>query len=158
MKRLRGQSILYVVLLMPTLILILSLTIDLGQLQMERLRLRYAVDLAAVSGASSVDAVYYSQTGRLRLDRGAALATTRAYLDANLTAALGSRQAANVAGAADITVINDIPGVDPYTGTRLDRPSVCARIHVRYRLSLIGFLGRLGLGSLNVASTAEIRP
>lgn len=158
MKMRRGQSILYVLLLMPTLILVLSLTIDLGQMQLQRLRLRYALDLATVSGASSVDAAAYSQSGRLRIDRNAALATTRAYLEANLVPALGGREAGTVANAADITVINDLPGIDPYTGMRLDRPSVCARINVRYRFNLIGFLGRLGLGHLSVASTADIRP
>jgi len=158
LRRARGQSILYVVLLMPTLILVFSLTVEVAQLQMQRLRLSYAADLATVSGATSVDAAYYSQTGRLRLDHDAALAVTRTYLDRNLVAALGSNQAALVAAAADITVINDTPRSDPYTGGRLGRPSICARIHVPYRFSLLGFVGSVGGGHLTLSAHAEIRP
>jgi hypothetical protein len=157
LRRNRGQSILYAVLLMPTLILVFSLTVDMAQLQMQRLRLRYAVDMATVSGASSVDGAYYSQTGRLRLDR-AALAETRLYLDRNLVQSLGSRQAAIVADAADIAVVDEVPGIDPYTGMRLDRPAVCARIRVPYRLSLLGFVGGAATGHLTLAANAEIRP
>lgn len=158
MRRARGQSILYVVLLMPTLILVFALTVEVAQLQMQRLRLGYAVDLATVSAATAVDAGYYAQTGRLRLDHDAAVAVTRAYLDQNLTASLGPSQAALVAAAADITVINQTPGADPYTGARLDRPSVSARIHVPYRLTLLGFVGSVGAGRLTLAAHAEIRP
>jgi len=74
------------------------------------------------------------------------------------TASLGPSQAALVAAAADITVINQTPGADPYTGARLDRPSVSARIHVPYRLTLLGFVGSVGAGRLTLAAHAEIRP
>jgi uncharacterized membrane protein len=158
LRRARGQSILYVVLLMPTLILIFALTVEVGQLQMQRLRLGYAVDLATVSAATAVDAQYYAQTGHLRLDQDAALAVTRTYLDQNLTASLGPSQAALVAAAADITVINQTPSADPYTGVRLDRPSVSARIHVPYRLTLLGFVGQVSAGRLTLAAHAEIKP
>jgi len=143
---------------MPTLILVLSLTVDVAQLQMHRLRLRYAVETATLSGASSVDTSYYSQSGRLRLDPPSASTTTRAYLERNLAPFLGTSQATILADAADIRVINDIPNVDPYTGTRLTRPSICARIGVPYRMSLLGFIGPVGSGRLNVTATAAITP
>ncbi|TMF87791.1 MAG: hypothetical protein E6I07_07005, partial [Chloroflexi bacterium] len=69
---------------MPTLMLVFALAVDIATLQMEKLRLRYAVDLAAVTAASAVDIEYYSRTGRLQLDPDAATATAREYLLRNL--------------------------------------------------------------------------
>ena len=158
MRARRGQSILYAVLLMPTLLLVFSLTVDMGQLQMHRVRLRYAVETATLSGASSVDTSYYTETGRLRLDRAAALETTRTYLERNLARALGATEATIATEGADIRVINEVPGINPLTGTRLNRPSVCARVQAPYRLSLIGFVGQIGTGRLSVTACAEIRP
>jgi hypothetical protein len=87
-----------------------------------------------------------------------ALSTTRAYLASNLTEPLGSNQATAVAEAAEITVVNETPGIDPFTGMRLDRPSICARIRVPYRLDLLGFVGAIGTGQMTLASNAQIRP
>ena len=157
MRRRCGQSILYVILLMPAMLVILSLTVDIGQLQFQRLRLRNALDLATLSGAASVDRSYYAETGRLRLDPGVAIVTTRSYLQRNLVEALGEQQATYVADAAQISIVNVTPGIDPFSGMRLDRPSIAARIRVPYRLSLIGFIGGLGRGSISLASTAQIR-
>ena len=155
--RRRGQSILYVILLMPAMLIILSLTVDIGQLQFQRLRLRTALDLATLSGAASVDRTYYANTGRLRFDPGVALLTTRAYLQRNLVESLGEQQATYVADAAEISIVNVTPASDPFTGMRLDRPSIAARIRAPYRLSLIGFLGGFGSGSISLASNAQIR-
>ena len=155
--RRRGQSILYVILLMPAMLIILSLTVDIGQLQFQRLRLRTALDLATLSGAASVDRTYYANTGRLRFDPGVALLTTRAYLQRNLVESLGEQQATYVADAAEISIVNVTPASDPFTGMRLDRPTIAARIRAPYRLSLIGFLGGLGSGSISLASNAQIR-
>jgi hypothetical protein len=148
---------LYAVLLMPTVILILCLSIDVAQMQMQRLRLRYAVEMATVSGASSIDTAYYRANGRLQLDPGVAMMVTRAYLMRNLEPALGTNQAESVAADAEITVTNIVPGLDPYSGQRLDRPSVSVRIRAPYRLSLLGFLGTLGSGRLTASGTGAIR-
>jgi hypothetical protein len=154
--RSRGQSALYAVLLMPTLILILALAVDMAGLQMQKLRLRYAVDLATVTAATLVDAPLYSRTGRLQLDTAAATATAREYLVRNLA---GMRDVANplaIAAAADITVVNRTPAIDPYTGGHLDRPAICARIRVPYRFMLLGWVG-FNEVELLVAADAEIR-
>lgn len=156
MIRSRGQSALYAVLLMPTLILILALAVDMAGLQMQKLRLRYAVDLATVTAATLVDAPDYSRTGRLQLDTTAATATAREYLVRNLA---GMRDVANplaIASAADITVVNGTPAIDPYTGGHLDRPAICARIRVPYRFMLLGWVG-FNEVELVVAADAEIR-
>ena len=156
MIRSRGQSILYAVLLMPTLILVLALAVDLASLQMQKLRLRYAVDLATVTAATAVDEPYYSQTGRLRLDPALTTSTTRDFLLRNLTGMPGVPEPAQVAAAADITVVNQTPAPDPYTRALLDRPAVCARIRVPYRFFLLGWIG-LRVVDVTVAANAEIR-
>jgi hypothetical protein len=154
--RSRGQSILYAVLLMPTLILVFALAVDLASLQMQKLRLRYAVDLATVTAATAVDEGYYSQTGRLQLDPVIATATTREFLMRNLTGMPGILAPAQVAARADITVVNRTPAADPYTHARLDRPAVCARIRVPYRFALLGLIG-MNVVDLTVTADAEIR-
>jgi putative Flp pilus-assembly TadE/G-like protein len=154
--RSRGQSALYAVLLMPTLILILALAVDMAGLQMQKLRLRYAVDLATVTAATRVDAPHYSQTGRLQLDPAAATATAREYLVRNLAGIRDVAAPLAIAAAADITVVNRTPAVDPYTGGHLDRPAICARIRVPYRFMLLGWVG-LNEIELVVAADAEIR-
>jgi hypothetical protein len=155
--RSRGQSALYAVLLMPTLILILALAVDMAGLQMQKLRLRYAVDLAAVSAATLVDAPFYSRTGRLQLDPATATATAREYLARNLAGMPDIRAPLAVAAAADISIVNRTPAIDPYTGGHLDRPAICARIRVPYRFMLLGWVGFSEV-ELVVAADAEIRP
>jgi uncharacterized membrane protein len=154
--RSRGQSVLYAVLLMPMLILVFALAVDLTSLQMQKLRLRYAVDLATVTAATAVDEHYYSQTGRLRLNPELATSTTRDYLMRNLSGLPGIPAPARVAAAADITIVNLTPAADPHTGARLDRPAVCARIRVPYRFLLLGWVG-LRVVDITVAANAEIR-
>jgi len=141
---------------MPTLILVVALAVDIASLQMQKLRLRYAVDLATVTAATAVDERYYSQTGRLQLDPALATSTTRDFLMRNLTGMPGIPEPAQVAAAADITVVNQIPAADPYTRALLDRPAVCARIRVPYRFFLLGWIG-LRVVDLTVAANAEIR-
>ena len=156
MIRSRGQSVLYAVLLMPTLILVFALAVDIASLQMQKLRLRYAVDLATVTAATAIDERYYSQTGRLRLDPVLATSTTRDFLMRNLTSMPGIPEPARVAAAADITVVNQTPATDPYTRGYLDRPAVCARIRVPYRFFLLGWIG-LREVDVTVTANAEIR-
>ena len=157
MIRSRGQSVLYAVLLMPTLILIFALAVDMASLQMHKLRLRYAVDLATVGGATEVDAPYYSRTGRLQLDPVNATATVREYLMRNLAGMPDIAAPAAIATAADISVVNQTPGVDPYSGGRLDRPAICARLKAPHRFMLLGWVG-VNEVELTVVANAEIRP
>ena len=156
MNRSRGQSALYAVMLMPTLILIFALAVDMAGLQMQKLRLRYAVDLATVTAATLVDAPYYSRTGRLQLDPAAATATAREYLARNLADMPDVAAPRAIAAAADISIVNRTPAIDPYTGGHLDRPAICARIRVPYRFMLLGWVG-FNQVELVIAADAEIR-
>ena len=141
---------------MPTLILIFALAVDMAGLQMQQLRLRYAVDLATVTAATAVDAPHYSRTGRLQLDPVAATATAREYLVRNLAGVPDIAAPAAIAAAADISIVNITPAIDPYTGRRLDRPAICARIRTQYRFMLLGWVGVKEV-QLAIAADAEIR-
>jgi putative Flp pilus-assembly TadE/G-like protein len=157
LSRRRGQSIVYVIMLMPLLILIFSLAVDVASLQLQKLRLRYAVDLATLTAATAVDAVSYTRNGQLQLDTSLATMTAREYLFRNLAGLPEIPDPEAVVAAADITIINQTPAFNPYTGRGLDRPSVCARIRVPYKLSLLGWFGLRTL-ELTVAADSEIRP
>lgn len=152
----RGQSILYAVLLMPMLFLVFALAIDVGALQLERLRLHYALDLATLTGAGSVDAQLYSRSGEVRLDPVAAATTTREYLFRNLERVPDTPNPDSIASGAEIAIVNVVPGRDPFSGHSLDRPAVCARIRVPHRFALLGWTG-LGNSVIIVSAEAEIR-
>jgi uncharacterized membrane protein len=154
--RSRGQSVLYAVLLMPTLMLILALAVDIAGMQMQTLRLRYAVDLATVAAANVVDGPFYTETGRLRIDQIGATAATREYLVRNLASVPDVGDATSVASGAEVAVVNRTPASNPYTGSQLDHPAVCARIRVPYRFSLLGWIGIRSV-TLVVTASAEIR-
>jgi hypothetical protein len=54
-------------------------------------------------------------------------------------------------------VINEVPARDPYSGALLDRPAICARIRVPYRMSLFPLLGGFGTNQLTITSNAEVK-
>ena len=141
---------------MPTLFLVFALAIDLASLQLDTLKLRYALDLATVTAATVVDRDVYSRTGQLRLDRIAAATTAREYLLRNLRGLSETAAPEQAVSEADITVINQVPGRDPYSGDLLDRPAICARIRVPHRFSLLAWVG-ISAVTMTVTSTAEIR-
>jgi hypothetical protein len=141
---------------MPTLILILALAVDMAGLQMQKLRLRYAVDLATVTAATRVDAPFYTRTSQLQLDPVAATATAREYLVRNLAGMPNVAAPLAIAAAADIRIVNRTPAIDPFTGGHLDRPAICARIRVPYRFMVLGWIGVREV-ELVIAADAEIR-
>lgn len=154
--RRRGQSIVYTILLMPTLFLVVALAIDVATLQLERLRLNYALDLATVTAATAVDTAAYSRTGGLRLDPDAATAIAREYLARNLAGLPNTPRPDQIAAAAEITVVNLVPSRDWYRGMLLDRPAICARIHVPHHFGLLGWVGMKAV-DITVVACAEIR-
>jgi hypothetical protein len=152
----KGQSVLYGVLLMPVLLLILALAVDVGSLQLEKLRLHYALDLATLTGATAVDQNFYSSSGRLRLDPTAASTITRNYLGRNVSGLPDGPAPLALPDQAEIVIVNQVPGRDPFSGAQLDRPGVCARIRVYHRFSLLSLVGIRGT-DISVTSDAEIR-
>jgi Flp pilus assembly protein TadG len=156
LRRSSGQSLLYAVLLLPTLMLVFALAVEVSILEMERIQLRYAVDLAAIAAATSVDNAAYTRSGRLQLDPAIAASTAHDYLGRNLVRLANLSRPADVAATADVVVINQVPARDPFSGQRLERPSVATRIHVVHRFNLVAWIGIKSV-ELTIASTAQIR-
>jgi hypothetical protein len=154
-----GQSTLYAILLMPTLLMVLSLVADVGSLQVERVRLRWALDTALVDAVGEVDQPAYAATGRLRLGPEAD-GVLRRYLVANLESIrplLAGATPESVAEGAEVVVANDVPAADPFSGRRLDRPAISARIRAPFRLGLVGLAGLPSVQTLTVSADAEVR-
>ena len=152
----RGQSVLYAVLSFPILLLIFAFAIDLGLLQLDNLRLRYALSLATVTAASNVDQGFYTATGHLRIDPAAAIPAARRSLYENLTGVAGVMDAGGLATNTELSVINQVPARDPYSGAILDRPAICARLRLPHRFTLLGWIG-LSQVETTVTADAEIR-
>ena len=150
----RGQSVLYVLVLMPSLLLVLAWSVEIALLQLASVRLRSAVDLASVGGASVVDAAYYGQTGRLRLDVRPAVAAAREILARNLLAVDPERRTAD---SADITVLNEVPARDPYSGVLVDRPAVCIRARLPVPAGLLRLIGTPRWVTITATADAELR-
>lgn len=155
--RQRAQSVLYAVLLMPLLLMVLALAIDIGELQLEKLRLHYALDLATLSGTGGVDTASYSRTGRLTLDPGLATELTSEYLRQNLSRLADTPDPAAILAGGEIRVVNQVPAQDPFSGAALNHPAVCARIHFRHRFALLGLAG-LDSVDVTVSADSEIKP
>lgn len=152
----RGQSVLYAVLCFPVLLLIFAFAIDLGLLQLDNLRLRYALSLSTVTAATNVDQAFYTATGRLRLDPAVATSAARRSLYQNLTGLPEPIDASTLAANAEIRIINQVPALDPFSGSILDRPAICARIRVPHRFTMLGWIG-LSQVETTITADAEIR-
>ena len=152
----RGQSVLYAVLSFPLLLLIFALAIDIGMLQLDNLRLRYALSLSTVTAATSVDQAFYTATGQLRLDPATAIPVARRSLYENLAGLPVPIDAATLAANAELTVINQVPARDPFSGSILDRPAICARLRVPHRFTMLGWIG-LSQVETTITADAEIR-
>jgi hypothetical protein len=154
----RGQSVLYAVLLMPLLLLVLSLVADVGALQVERVRLRWALDTALVDAVGEVDPGAFAASGRLSLSPDA-IPVFRRYLAANLEPMrrlLAGATPESVAASAEVA-ISDGPGANPFDGHRLDRPAISARVRIPVRASLLALAGLDGIQTLTASGDAEIR-
>jgi len=151
-----GQSVLYAVLCFPVLLLIVAFAIDLGLLELDNLRLRYALSLSTVTAATNVDHVYYTANGRLRLDPDTAIPAARRSLYENLSGLSQPIEASNLAANAELTVVNRVPARDPYSGSTLDRPAICARLRVPHRFMMLGWIG-LSQVETTITADAEIR-
>lgn len=156
----RGQSVLYAILLMPILLMVLSLVADVGSLQVESVRLRWANDIALVDAVTEVDSVHYAATGEVQVDPGAE-AVYRRYLVLNLEPMRGLMAGGvtpeSVAASADIAVVNGVPAINPYNGDRLGRPAVCARVRVPIQTGLLSLAGLKSTQTVTATGDAEVR-
>jgi hypothetical protein len=145
---------------MPMLLMVVSLVADIGSLQVEAVRLRWADDMALVDAVTEVDSTQYSAVGLIQLDP-AAERVYRSYLVPNLAPLRGvmadGATPESVADNAELAVINSVPATNPFNGHRLDRPAVCARIRVPIKTGLLSLAGVRSAQTLTVTGDAEVR-
>ena len=156
-QRQRGSSVLYVVVLSPVLLLSLALATEVGGLQMQKERIRSALDQSVVVVAAAASRA----GGSVSLERARAVGVMREVLAENLAplaAAFADVSAAAVARNADVTVLTDVPAPDPFDSTQVVRhPSIAVRIRVPLHTGLFAAAGLPSVETVTLASTAALR-
>jgi Flp pilus assembly protein TadG len=153
-----GSAVLYAIVLSPILLLSLALAVDAGALQLQKERLRSAVDEAAVVAATAT--AQAGDTG-VNLDRAGAVALVRSALVDNLAALQGDIDgltAVDIARAADVAVVTQVPSPDPLDATRIvPRPAIEVRVRVPVRTGLLQLAGVPSAINLTLVAIADIR-
>jgi len=156
-RRQSGSALLYAVVLSPMLMLSLALATELGSLQLQKQRLRSAVDESAVVAAGRISA----GGDATAFDAEHATTLLRASLADNLRALQGhidGLSAEQVAANADIAVITDVPTADPFDASAIiTRPTIEARVHVPLRTGLLSLAGLPATVTLTLISSADLR-
>jgi len=155
--RQRGSSVLYVVVLSPVLLLSLALATEVGGLQMEKERVRSALDQSTVVAAAAA-----SRAGDgVGIDTVRAIAVARDVLAANLaplSPAFAGSSATGIARAADIAVITDVPAPNPFDSRDVIRhPSIAVRVRVPLHTGLFAAAGLPTVEQVTLTSTAALR-
>lgn len=154
-----GQAMLVTILMVPTLLLVLVLVVQLALIVAERQRLQAALDLAALAGTAMVDGTRYGHSGQMQLDPLRATQEARAILERNL--GFGNSPdvapAVQVAAAAEIWVVNDVPARDPFSGLVLDTPAIAIRVREPFHAGLLNLAGVTPRLVLTVSTDAELR-
>jgi hypothetical protein len=154
----RGSAVLYAIVLSPILLLSLALAVEAGALQLQKQRLRSAVDAAAVVAASGTA---QADGGGVNLDRERAVGLLRSALVDNLSALQGDidgMTAADIARAADVIVVTQVPSPDPFDTTRtLPRPAIEVRVRVPVRTGLLQLAGVPSAIDLTLVAIADLR-
>jgi Flp pilus assembly protein TadG len=153
----RGSSVLYVIVLSPVLLLGMALATEAGALQMQRQRVRSALDASVVVAAASA-----SHAGvAARLDEARAAAVMREVLAENLAplaSNFSSADAAAVARNADVAVVVDVPAPDPFDSTAtLRRPTLEVRVRVPLRTGLFAAAGLPPTVTVTLVASAGLR-
>jgi uncharacterized membrane protein len=145
------------VVLSPLLMLGLALAMQIGALQLDRQRVRSAVDEAAVTAASSATGAGPTVV----VDRSRAEALLRDALTLSLRpleGELGGADAVAVAAGAEVAVIDEVPAPDPFAaGVVLRRPAIEARVRVPLRTGLLRVAAVPPVLTLTVVAGAELR-
>jgi Flp pilus assembly protein TadG len=156
-SRCGGAAVLYAVVLSPLLMLGLALAVQLGALQLERQRVRSAVDEAAVTAASAASVagaaagVDHARAAALLRE---ALATALRPLEGDL----GGAGADAVAAGAEVAVLDDVPVRDPFaTGVVVRRPAIEARVRIPLRSGLLRIAALPSTLILTVVTGADLR-
>jgi len=155
-RRARGSSVLYVIVLSPVLLLGIALATEAGGLQMQKERVRSALDAAVVVAAASA-----SRAGAAaRLDTARAEAVMRAVLRDNLAplqSAFAGATAQTIAQDADVAVVTDVPAPDPFGNGTLRRPTLEVRVRVPLRTGLFTAAGLAPSVTVTLVASAGLR-
>jgi Flp pilus assembly protein TadG len=154
----RGQAVLYVIVIFPVILLCLVAAVGLGALQLEKQRMRSALDEAtAVAVARGGE----QPAGRLTLDPTTTAALVRQSIADNLgplADQLDGVGPAQVAADADVAVVVDVPATDPFdAGAVIRRPTLEVRMRAPVHASLLGFAGLPQAVTLTLTSSADLR-
>lgn len=156
-RRERGSAVLYAVLLSPMLLLVLAFVIEGGALQLERQRLRSAVDEAAlIAGGSAA-----TGGGGAELDTRHAAAVLRTALADNLRPLAADMTGSGVdavVAAADVVVVTAVPSADPFGGGAVvRRPTIEVRVRAPMRSGLLRFAGLPDSVLMTITAGADLR-
>jgi len=153
----RGSSVLYVVVLSPVLLLSLALATEVGGLQMQKERVRSALDESTVVAAAAA-----ARAGRSAgIDQPRAIAVMREVLAENLvslSSAFAGASASGIARDADVAVVTDVPAPDPFDSSAVVRhPSIEVRVRVPLHTGLFAVAGLPPSETVTLTSTAALR-
>jgi Flp pilus assembly protein TadG len=153
----RGSSVLYVVVLSPILLLSMALATEAGGLQMQKERVRSALDQSTVVAAAAAARA----GGGVSIDRVRAVAVMREVLAANLAplaSAFAGVSAATVARTAEVAVVTDVPAPDPFDpATVVRHPSLEVRVRIPLHTGLFVAAGLPPTETLTLISSAALR-
>lgn len=155
-RRERGSSVLYVIVLSPVLMLGIALATEAGGLQMQRQRLRSALDNSVVVAAASAARAGVSA----RLDSVRAARVMREVLAENLApleSAFATGTAESVAEDADVAVVTDVPAPDPFGSGTLQRATLEVRVRVPLRTDLFTAAGLAPSVTVTLVASAGLR-
>ncbi len=153
----RGSSVLYVVVLSPVLLLSMALATEVGALQLQKERIRTALDQSAVVAAAAAARA----GGGVDIDGVRAVAVMREVLGQNLAplaSAFDGTSASAVARDADVAVVTDTPAPDPFDASAVLRhPSIAVRIRVPLHTGIFVAAGLPSTETVTLASSAALR-
>jgi hypothetical protein len=153
----RGSSVLYVIVLSPVLLLSIALATEAGALQMEKQRVRSALDASVVVAAAAA-----SRAGTAaHLDTARAAGVMRDVLAGNLAPlapAFDSVPADAIARDADVAVVTGVPASDPFgSGAVLRRPTLEVRVRVPLRTGLFAAAGLPSTLTVTLTASAALQ-
>lgn len=156
-RRSRGSAVLYVVLLAPVLLLVLAMVVDIGGVQLQKERLRSALDEAVVTGSAAAAAGGVAA----RLDTAAAERSVRTAIFLNLEPLAGELNGVtpeDVAQSARVAVVTDVPASDPFDpSTQLTEPTVAVQIAAPVSTGLLAVAGMPSTQVLTLSASAQLR-
>jgi hypothetical protein len=153
----RGSSVLYAIILSPTLMLMLGLVINVGALQLEKDRILSAAQVALVSAIDLAS----SGGATEQIDQNALQQQIRTGLAANLSPLQGiivGSNPANLAAGADVVVVTTVPAIDPWNANNLlVRPTAEIHLAVPVKTGLLALAGLPNVANLSITASADLR-